>query len=304
MFEALEDAFFDTLKALPILYLVYLLVAFFSHKNILKTSKKTGPLLASALGQIPQCGFSGVMADLYSKKHITMGTLLAVFIATSDEAIPIMLSQPQSITIILCLLAIKFVSGVVFGYFVDYVLIRKRNVVPAKELNSSCHFSGIEDEEDHCYCHAEHHKNEIKVKKLDHDHCADNIFLHALKHTLDIAFYLLLASIIINLLIYFIGIENISSLLVSNSIFQPLLVGLFGLIPSCAISVLFVQLFFSGVLSFGSLIAGLCAGAGLGLVILFTKNKNIKENFLILSLLYIFSVIIGMVINIFDFYLI
>ena len=304
MFEAIEDAFFDTLKALPILYLVYLLVAFFLHKNILKTSKKTGPFIASALGQIPQCGFSGVMADLYSKKHITMGTLIAVFLATSDEAIPVMLSEPNSFVTIIVLLAIKFVCGVAFGYFIDYVLIRKRNVVPAQSLNSSCHFSGIEEENAHCGCHSHSEHNEAKFEKSGHDHCADNIFLHALEHTFDIAFYLLLASLIINVLIYFIGIENISNILVSNSIFQPLLVGLVGLIPSCAISVLFCSLFFSGVLSFGSLVAGLCAGAGLGLVILFTRNKNLKENLLILGLLYLFSIIIGMVINIFEFYII
>lgn len=305
MFEAIEDAFFDTLKALPILYLVYLLVAFFSHKNILKTSKKTGPLVASALGQIPQCGFSGVMADLYSKRHITMGTLIAVFLATSDEALPVMLSEPNSIVTILVLLAIKFVCGVGFGYLVDYVLVRKRTVVPAKNLNSACHFSGIQEEEvDHCGCHHHQEHNEAKVKTCGHDKCADNIFLHALEHTLDIAFYLLVASLIINLLVYFIGIENISAVLVSNSIFQPLLVALIGLIPSCAISVLFCELFFSGVLSFGSLVAGLCAGAGLGLIILFTKNKNIKENLFILGMLYVFSAIIGMIVNLFEFYVI
>ena len=157
---------------------------------------------------------------------------------------------------------------------------------------------------DHCGCHHHHEHNEAKVKTCGHDKCADNIFLHALEHTLDIAFYLLVASLIINLLVYFIGIENISAVLVSNSIFQPLLVALIGLIPSCAISVLFCELFFSGVLSFGSLVAGLCAGAGLGLIILFTKNKNIKENLFILGMLYVFSAIIGMIINLFEFYVI
>ena len=306
MFEAIEEAFFETLSALPILYLVYLLVAFFSHKNILKTSKKTGPLVASALGQIPQCGFSGVMADLYSKKHITMGTLIAVFIATSDEAIPVMLSQPNSILTIIVLLAIKFVVGTGVGYFVDYVLVRKRNVVPAENLNSSCHFSGIEEDGDHCSCHAghSHSKDEIKFKRAGHEHSTGNIFLHALEHTLDIAFYLLLASVIINIAVYLIGIENISKIFVANSMFQPLLVALIGLVPSCVVSVLFCELFFSGVLSFGSLVAGLCAGAGLGLVILFTKNKNIKENLFMLGMLYVFSAIIGMIINIFELYVI
>ena len=115
-----------------------------------------------------------------------------------------------------------------------------------------------------------------------------------------ISLYLLIASVDINLLIYFVGLEVISTILVSNSIFQPFLVAVLGLIPSCAVSVTFVELFLSGVLSFGSLIAGLSAGAGLGLVVLFAKNKNIKNNILILAMLYYFSVLLGMIVNIFE----
>ena len=300
MIDVIIDSFLDTLKALPILYLVYLLVVFFSHKNILKTSKKTGPILASALGQIPQCGFSGVMADLYSKKHITMGTLIAVFVATSDEAVPILISEPTLITTLLLLLVIKFVAGVGIGYFVDYVLIRDRNVVIPEQLDSTCHFPEMEDEEEHCHCHT-HKENFNKPinKTQSNNEYANNIFLHALKHTLDIAFYLLVASLIINLLVYFVGVENISKIMITNSIFQPIIVALIGLIPSCAISVLLVELFISGILSFGSLVAGLCSGAGLGLVILFTKNKNIKQNVLILLITYTFSALLGFIINLF-----
>lgn len=300
MLDVLLDSLLDTLKALPILFLVYLLVGFFSHKNLLVASKKTGPLLGSALGQIPQCGFSSVMADLYSKRYISMGTLIAVFLATSDEALPIMLSQPNSILTILLLLAIKFVCGVMFGYLIDYVFFRKKRVstpLPV-DLDVPCDTCGMElhhHHEQHEDCH-EHTDQE------HHDNCTKNIFLHALKHTLNITIYLLVASLLINTLIHYVGTENISKVLISSSIFQPLLVALIGLIPSCAVSVLFVELFFANVLSFGSLLAGLCAGAGLGLVILFTKNKNIKENLTILGLLYLFSAIIGMVANIFEFY--
>ena len=300
MVEVIIDSFLDTLKALPILYLVYLLVVFFSHKNILKTSKKTGPILASALGQIPQCGFSGVMADLYSKRHITMGTLIAVFVATSDEAVPILISEPTLITTLLLLLAIKFVAGISIGYFVDYVLIRDRDVISAKQLNSACHFPEMEEEEEHCHCH-EHQSSSNKPTNAtqSNNEYANSIFIHALKHTLDIAFYLLIASLVVNLLVYFVGVENISKIMITNSLFQPIIVALIGLIPSCAISVLLVQLFISGILSFGSLVAGLCSGAGLGLVILFTKNKNLKQNIQILLITYIFSALLGFVVNLF-----
>ena len=303
MLDVLLDTLIDTLKALPILYLVYLLVAFFSHKNILKTSKKMGPLVASALGQIPQCGFSSVMADLFSKKYITLGTLVSVFIATSDEAIPILLANPDNFLTILMLILIKFIFAVFFGYLLDYVFFRKRKTLPATNIEQSLNSCGIDVHQNHHECHHEDHCHDKEKCTQHNDCCADNIFLHALKHTAQIALYLLIASLIINFLVYFIGTETISKLLVSNSIFQPFITGIVGLIPSCAISVLLVELFTTGVLSFGSLVAGLCSGAGLGLIVLFTRNKNLKQNILIVGLLYTFSVFAGMIVNVINLFI-
>lgn len=287
MWEAILDAFLDTLKALPVLYLVYLLVAFFSHKNCSKklfSKRATGPLVASALGQIPQCGFSSAMADLYSKKAITVGTLVAVFIATSDEALPLMFSRPDQWLTILLVVGIKFVAAVACGYLIDLILYKSQKVEPvAITEKCECEISHEEAEKaghsSHAHCH---------------DHCcADNIFLHALKHALSIALYMLIASIIINLLVYFIGLDTIQTIFVTDSAFQPLLLALMGLIPNCAVSVLIVELFFSNVITFSSMIAGLCSGAGLGMIVLFTKNKNLKQNLGILGLTFASAVAVG-----------
>ncbi len=287
MWEAILDAFLDTLKALPVLYLVYLLVAFFSHKNCSKklfSKRATGPLVASALGQIPQCGFSSAMADLYSKKAITVGTLVAVFIATSDEALPLMFSRPDQWLTILLVVGIKFVAAMACGYLIDLILYKRQKVEPvAITEKCECEISHEEaekaDHSSHAHCH---------------DHCcADNIFLHALKHALSIALYMLIASIIINLLVYFIGLDTIQTIFVTDSAFQPLLLALMGLIPNCAVSVLIVELFFSNVITFSSMIAGLCSGAGLGMIVLFTKNKNLKQNLGILGLTFASAVAVG-----------
>ena len=291
MLEVLLESLLDTLKAVPILYLVYLFVAFFSHKSLLKASQKNGPLIGAALGQIPQCGFSSAMADLYSKKHITIGTLLAVLLATSDEALPVLLSNPQNILTVLLMVAIKFVFAVIVGYSIDKIFNKKQAAKENVKINVKCNHCGVE---------TAHHENSNEQVLCNNPACVKDMFIHALKHTLIISLYLLIASVAINLLIYFVGLEVISTILVSNSIFQPFLVAVLGLIPSCAVSVTFVELFLSGVLSFGSLIAGLSAGAGLGLVVLFAKNKNIKNNILILAMLYYFSVLLGMIVNIFE----
>ena len=253
--SALADAALDTLKALPILYLAYLLVAYFSHsqsKNFTKflnKSRKAGPAVGAFLGCIPQCGFSSVMADFYSKRSISLGTLIAVFIATSDEAIPIMISEPAFIGDMLVLIGLKVVFAIIFGYIVDLVVSlfnsKKHDILPAQPVSEE----EFEHQHDHCACGGHSDKNGSCHK--------ENIFLDAL-----------------------------------------LLAGVIGLIPNCAASVFLVELYINGGIAFSAMLAGLSVGAGVGLFVLFAKNRGkiqLLQNFLIIILMYIFGVASGLV---------
>ena len=303
--DGLWDAVKDTLLVIPILYLAYLLVSYFSHNNNEKYSKilhkcnKAGPIIGSLLGCIPQCGFSSVMSQLYSKRVITLGTLVAVFLATSDEAIPIMLSEPAFIPDLLLLLAIKIVYGIIIGYIIDgcVSLFTKRKlkaVNTAKTGDSGQTSKDLIDKElehiDYCGCgHSHSHScNHASEEEHGHDHnhghcCATNIFLDALQHTAIIIAYVFIATLIINLINgYCGGLGPLESMFTDNVYVQIVLASLIGLIPNCAASVFVVELYMSGVLYFPALLAGLCAGAGVGLIVLFTTNyKKTGMNILI-----------------------
>ncbi len=296
--SALSDAALDTLKVLPILYLAYLLVAYFSHSkskkftNFLNKTKYAAPCVGAFLGVVPQCGFSSVMSDLYSRRAVTLGTLIAVFIATSDEAIPIMLSEPNAIVPLLIMLALKVVFAIFFGYMVDGALW-------LFERGKRKKGAPIEDEEfehghDHCTCHGHgDHKG----------HCDEkNIFLDALYHTCNIAIYIFIASLLINVLVGYVGLEGITGWFGGNIYVQIVLAGLIGLIPNCVSSVFLVELYLNGGLAFGAMFAGLCVGAGVGLIILFTKNRGkygLLQNIAIVSMLYVFGISSGMIVNLF-----
>lgn len=278
--HALEHALLDTILVFPILYLAYLLVSYFSHSQnnkytkFLHHSKKAGPVVGAFLGCIPQCGFSSVMSQFYSQKVITLGTLMSVFIATSDEAIPIMISQPQFIPSLLALIGIKFVFAIIIGYSLDgviYLINKRKKAVPVEPIT----------EEVHPHVH-------------NHHCCAKNIFLDALKHTAVVFAYVFVITFVLNIIEETVGLDALSVLFTDNVFIQVLIASLIGLIPNCAASVFIVELYMSGVLHFGALVAGLCAGAGVGLIVLFTLNyKKIKENVLITVLLYIFAVLCG-----------
>lgn len=288
----LEDATLDTLKAIPILYLVYLLVSYFEHNNhryvnFFKSAKKFGPVVGGLAGSIPQCGFSVAMADLYCKKHITLGTLIAVFIATSDEAIPIMFSDYTYILPMLFMILIKLAYAIICGYAIDLILkMAHKKGENHMEIMANAH------EHEACECGHEGH---------DHEHsnhcCADNIFIDALKHTAKIALFIYIVNIILTSIIIFSNFD-ISSLGAINKYVQPLLTSLIGLIPNCASSVLLVEIYMAGGITFGALLAGLSTGAGLGLLVLFKHNKKAwAKNLLILLLVYVLGVLLGEILN-------
>ena len=276
--DIILDTLLDSVKMLPCLFGAYLLIEFLEHKasgklqNALSKSGNHGIVVGAILGTVPQCGFSVAAANLYSGKVITLGTLMAVFISTSDEAIPVLLSSPGNVGVLLKLIVVKIVIALIAGFLVDFVLKARRipeNKPELQDHNVLCH---------HCGC--EH-----------------GIIKSAIKHTVSIFLFILLVSFLLNGLIAWIGQDTISKVLLTDSIFQPFIAALIGLIPNCAASVMLVQLFLAGSLSFGSVVAGLCTGAGIGLAVLFRANRNWKKNLLILLLLYGIGSISGLIIH-------
>lgn len=264
--DIILDTLLDSVKMLPFLFGAYLLIEFLEHKasdklqNALSKSGNHGIVVGAILGTVPQCGFSVAAANLYSGKVITLGTLIAVFISTSDEAIPVLLSSPGNAGVLLKLIIAKIVIALIAGFLVDFVLKARHvqeNEPELQDHNVLCH---------HCGC--EH-----------------GIIRSAIKHTVSIFLFILLVSFVLNGLITWIGQDTISKVLLTDSVFQPFIAALIGLIPNCAASVMLVQLFLAGSLSFGSVVAGLCTGAGIGLAVLFRANRNWKKNLLILLLL-------------------
>ena len=284
MIDVILDTLIDSVKLLPFLFITYLIMEFIEHKtgdkakNIIKKSGKFGPLLGGVLGIFPQCGFSAAAANLYAGKVITLGTLIAIFLSTSDEMLPVLISEAAPIATILQILAIKLAIGIVIGFLVDLIgqaLTKrkqdKKEEVVEKEIGHIC-------EHEHC-------------------HCEEGILKSSIKHTINIFIFIIIISFIINTIIYFIGEENLSNLILNMPIVGPIIAGIVGLIPNCAGSVILTQLYLEQVISFGSMIGGLLVGSGIGILILFRVNKDVKENFKILGLLYLIGVICGIIID-------
>ena len=314
MWHEIYHAILETLRIIPTLFLVYLLISYLTHhkedpyKFLTKKSKRFGPLFGSLLGTIPQCGFSAVMADLFSKRAITLGTLFAVFLATSDEAIPILISNPNWYAELGIIVGVKFLIGIIFGYAIDFILelieknkgrtkISKTLKEEAMEVHGNLNVVEVHHEHDHekaCSCHV----HEESDKTCPHNHSsscyADNIFVDALIHTLKISGFILVINVILNVVIYYVGMENFISFVSINKYLQPLVTSLIGLIPNCAASVFLIEIMMQGGITLSATIAGLCVGSGVGLFVLFKNNKNIKQNLFILISLYIISVCVGL----------
>jgi hypothetical protein len=275
----LLDSVLDTLKTLPFLFIAFLLIEFLEHKaedkiqHLFTHSRGAGPLIGTILGCIPQCGFSVMSANLYSSGIITLGTLVAVFLSTSDEAILLLATAENGGKEILKLVITKIVISLIFGYGIHLI---------EKKLHKPHH----------------HHSHDL----CEHDHCGcdenSGVLRPALIHTVKVFAFLLLFTCIIDLAVNFIGMDKLSHFLLSDSALQPLISALVGFIPNCASSVLLTQLYLQGTLSFGALIAGLCTNAGAGMLILFRNKSKVKENMFILLLMYICSVIPGIILHI------
>lgn len=233
---------------------------------------KAGPFIGSLLGCIPQCGFSVLSANLYTGGVITLGTLIAVFLSTSDEAVILLAAHTGAAKEILRLIIVKVIIAVIAGYAVDFI---------GKRL----HRDNLAHSVDLC----------------EHDHCGcderEGVVVPTLIHTAKVFGFLLLFTTVLNFAVSFIGEERLSALLLSNSPLQPVFAALIGFIPNCAASVLLTKLYLGGALTFGSVIAGLCTGAGTGMLILFREKSKIKENLKIAGIIYVISVFAGLILQ-------
>lgn len=287
--EFFKDALIDSLNLVPFLFIVFLLIEvieqYFTKKKHLLVffMKKVGPAFGSLFASIPQCGFSVIASTLYVRRILSRGTLLAVYIATSDEAIPVLLADPSKIYLILPIILVKVILAILVGYLVDLLVTYKANDPTVEELKIPVD-QEIDEEEGCC-----HHKLVDATKTKD-------FWLHPLKHTLNIFIFILIVSVILGFVINKVGTEeNLAKYCLMNSPLQPILVSFVGLIPNCAISVMLTILFLKHTISFGSLIAGLSTSGGLGLLVLFNKNNDKKDTAIILSILIVVSSIVGLI---------
>lgn len=275
MKEVILDTIVDSLKLIPFLLVAFLIIELLEHKlnnktkNILTKSKKVGPIIGSLLGVIPQCGFSVMATNLYITRIITLGTLISIYLSTSDEMLIIMISEKVEISLILKILLIKIFFGIVYGLIIDKIINKKKK---DKETNYElC-------DEEHCDCN-------------------HSILLSAIKHTLHITLFIFIITLIINTIFTLLGDNYLSKILLNNSILSPFITSLIGLIPNCAASVILTELYLNSTISLGALIGGLLTSSGSSLLVLIKNNKNQKENLSIILLLYALGVLSGIIIE-------
>lgn len=279
--DVLLDAFIDTVKLIPFLFVTYLLMEYLEHKTkekskqMIKKAGKFGPLIGGIAGAFPQCGFSAAASGLYAGGVISVGTLLAIFLSTSDEMLPIFLSESVAAPVILKVLGLKIVLGTVSGFLIDFLWKKgdgKRKKAE-KDIHDLC-------EKQHCHCEE------------------GSILKSAFLHTVQIVVFIFLISFAIGLLVETVGHDNLGALIGRKPIVGVFLAALIGMIPNCAASVIITQLYLGGILGAGQMMAGLLAGAGVGILVLCRTNRGAKENLGIIGILYGVSVLWGILIEI------
>lgn len=279
MIDIILDALLDTVKLLPFLFVTYLAMEYLEHKTSVKAlvsvqkAGNFGPLIGGALGAIPQCGFSAAASSFYAGKVISLGTLIAIYLSTSDEMLPILISEKAPAKFIVLVLLSKALIGIVWGFLIDFVFFRNENAHEHINIHGMC-------EEAHC-------------------NCEKGIWGSALKHTLSIAGFILLVSLVLGFLIENVGADALSNLILNHKIFGPLIASLLGLIPNCAASVVITELYLEGAMNVGSLMAGLLTGAGVGWLVLLRASKSIKKTLKVVGITYVLGALTGIVIGLF-----
>ena len=301
MYEVFLDALMDTLKTVPLLLVIYIGIELVEYKygskiiSMVQKAGVAGPAVGALAGSLPQCGISVVATALYTQRLATIGTLLAVYLATSDEAIPIILSQPDKAALILPLLLTKISIALVAGYTID-LFFRKTNKSTLAHIKDYArgeddqrhNHSIVRDKEACCGHSTSSSANKFKSKE---------IFLHPIIHTAKVFVFIFAVSLLINAAAFLMGKEAFGKLFSGHTFLQPFMAALVGLIPNCAASVAITELYIKGAITYGSLIAGLCASAGLGILVLFREEKEKKEILKVLGLLFGISVLVGSIIQ-------
>ena len=273
--EVFLHAIKETLGLLPFLFLTYLLIEYIEHnakeraEAFLSRSGAFAPIFGGLAGAIPQCGFSAAASNLYSGGVITLGTLIAVFLSTSDEMLPILITGNFSINAILAIVAYKTAVAILCGVAIN-IIYR-----PSKRV-----FDVDEDHHDHCDCH--------------HDNCEGGIIRPAISHTVKITIFILFVNLVISSAVYFMGEDALVSILPKIPLVSHLITAIFGLIPNCAASVALTTLAAEGIISVGEMMSGLLSGAGIGMAILLRRNRSRKENLVIILVVVAIGAVFGL----------
>lgn len=278
MIEIIIETLIDGIKLVPFLFLAFLFIELLEHKfskhtgEIVKKSGKFGPVIGSILGAVPQCGFSVMATNLYVTRIITLGTLISIYLSTSDEMLPIMISHRESIVIILEIILIKVVIGIIFGFLIDFIFRSK-----------------VDEIEDYEIC--EH----------DHCHCERGIIKSSIKHTVSIFVFILVIEFVLNIVMEYGGRDILVSVFRDNNMLGVIFSSLIGMIPNCGASVIITELYLEGVIKLSSTIAGLLTGSGVAVLVLFKSNNDIKDSLKIFSMVYVIGVISGLIIELIEY---
>ena len=275
MQEIILDTILDCLKIIPFLFIAFLIIEFFEHKlshkteNTIKKAGKFGPLIGSILGALPQCGFSVLATNLYITRIISLGTLIAIYLSTSDEMLPVLIAEKAPISTIALLIGIKILIGLICGLVIDLIV---------KKENPKEHFD---------------------ICKHDHCDCNNGIIIPSIKHTLKTLLFISIITFILNAAFYYIGENNIKHIFDKTNFFTPFIAAIIGLVPNCGSSIILTELYIANILPISSALAGLLANSGVALLVLFKSNQNTKENLKIIGILHLISVICGLLLKIF-----
>ncbi len=282
MLEILAETIIDNVKIFPFLFVTYLFLEYLERKTSDKTTaaiqkaSKAGPLVGAILGVLPQCGFSVVAANLFAARVITLGTLLAIFLSTSDELLPILVSYETPLSLIALIIGYKAVCGIVFGYLIDFTF-KKHHILPEPDIETLC-------QNEHCHCE----ENEP-------------IWKPALYHSVRITLFILIVSLILNICLQYYGNSDKLPQLLQYPLFGEMFSALIGLIPNCSASVILTQMFILNYIDFSTMMSGSLVSGGVGLLVLFRVNRPLKQNLKIIALLYVCGLLGGLCSNLLEY---
>jgi hypothetical protein len=285
------DAVIDSVKILPFLYITYLVMEYLEHRTaeyteaVVQKTEHFGPLLGGIFGIVPQCGFSAAASNLYAGRVITLGTLIAIYLSTSDEMIPLLISEHFPVGTMVKILALKAVIGVIAGFIID-IVVHAHHKAKGKRADDPVRISEL-CEKEHCHCDDDDDEHQGLF----------GIARSAFVHTLHIFLFVLALTLILNIIITVIGEDRLSMLLKSSPVVSHILAGLIGLIPNCAPSVIITQLYLEQMITLGTMMSGLLVGAGIGLLVLFRVNPERKANINIAVLLFAIGTVTGLLID-------